>query len=142
MCMYCKKGEELLQTMVPLGDVDGYPLYLMRNQTYKGRVVLAYDKHIGKIAEMDAHKCAGFFLAVRKTARALTEVFHPGQINIGMYADKMSHLHCHITPKYENGPEWGDVFQMNPQPPILLPESKYQEIGRKIMEAISLCEVE
>ena len=140
-CMYCNKGDELTQTMVPIGAVDGYPLYLMRNQTYRGRVVLAYHEHIGKIGEMPPAKCAEFFLAVRKTARALTVVFQPGQINIGMYADKMSHLHCHITPKYENGPDWGGIFQMNPQPPVLMTEREYQQLGHQIMDALKQCEV-
>lgn len=136
-CIYCRKDDGLKQVMIPIGQVDGYPLYLMRNQTYRGRVVLAYDEHIGKMAQMEEEKCAKFFLAVRKVAKALTDVFMPGQINIGMYADKMSHLHCHITPKYENGPDWGGTFQMNPRPPVILTETEYRKMGEAITKALA-----
>ena len=135
-CMYCAKGDKLEQIMRPIGQVDGYPLYLLRNQTYRGRVVLAYDEHVGKLAGMEPEKCERFFLAVRKTAQALTEVFAPGQVNIGMYADKMSHLHCHIVPKYEDGPDWGGTFQMDPQPPVILAEAEYEKMGKAIAEAL------
>ena len=133
-CMYCDKGEELRQIMLPVCEIEGFPLYLMKNQTYYGRVVLAYDEHIGKIAEMGEKKCSDFFHAVQKTAALLTEVFRPGQVNIGMYADKMSHLHCHITPKYPEGPDWGGIFQMNPQPPVLLTDVEYAEMIGKIRD--------
>lgn len=134
-CMYCDKGEELWQIMLPVCEIEGFPLYLMKNQTYYGRVVLACDEHIGKIAEMGEKKCIDFFHAVQKTAALLTEVFHPGQVNIGMYADKMSHLHCHITPKYPDGPDWGGIFQMNPQPPVILTDDEYENMIHKIRDA-------
>lgn len=135
-CMYCAKGDMISKIMIPIGEVDGFPLYIMRNQTYMGRVVLAYNEHIGKIAQMEQKKCAEFFLAVQKVTKALTEVFEPQQINIGMYGDKMSHLHCHITPKYENMPDWGGVFQMNPQPPVFLSEEEYEKMSSQIRLAL------
>lgn len=134
-CMYCVKEEELQKLMIPICEIDGFPLYFMRNQTYLGRVVLAYNEHIGKVTEISKEKCSQFFLAVQKVAAILTEVFKPGQINIGMYADKMSHLHCHITPKYPDAPDWGGVFQMHPQPPVLLKEEEYQGYIKKIRNA-------
>lgn len=136
--MYCVKGDMISKIMLPITLVDGYPLYLMRNQTYRGRVVLAYDEHVGKIAQMEPEKCAEFFMAVQKVAKALTAVFAPGQVNIGMYADKMCHLHCHITPKYEDAPDWGGIFQMNPQPPMLLSEEEYEEMCGQIREALKV----
>lgn len=134
-CMYCNKNEQLNSVMIPICEIGGFPLYLMRNQTYRGRVVLDYGRHVGKIAEMEEERCMDFFDAVRKTAAALTAVFAPGQINIGMYADKMCHLHCHIVPKYPDGPDWGAVFRMDPQPPVLLQDKEYEEMARRIREA-------
>lgn len=131
-CMYCDKGEQLNSVMLPVCEIEGFPLYLMKNQTYRGRVVLACDGHIGKIADMDEEKSGKFFHAVYQTASILTEVFHPGQVNIGMYADKMSHLHCHITPKYPDGPDWGGIFIMDPQPPELLSGEEYEDMIRMI----------
>ncbi|MBS6644583.1 MAG: HIT family protein [Clostridiaceae bacterium] len=131
-CMYCDKGKQLQRVMLPVCEIGGFPLYLMKNQTYRGRVVLACDEHIGTIAGMEDEKSVNFFRAVQKTASILTEVFHPGQVNIGMYADKMNHLHCHITPKYPGGPDWGGTFQMDPQPPVLLSYEEYEVMIQKI----------
>lgn len=134
-CMYCAKGEKLASVMLPVCEVDGYPLYLYKNQMYRGRVVLAYSEHIHAIADMSAENCVKFFLAVRKTAKILTEAFAPDQINIGMYADKMCHLHCHIVPKYEGGPDWGGSFRMNSDPPVILTRAEYAELTAAIQKA-------
>lgn len=135
-CIYCDKDENLVKIMLPICEVDGYPLYLMKNQAYRGRVVLAYDEHIGTIAQMPEDKCEAFFNAVRKVCMVLEELFAPGQINIGMYADKMSHLHCHIVPKYPDSLDWGNVFTMNPEPQTILAEEKYADMIEKIRVAI------
>jgi len=47
----------------------------------------------------------------------------------------MSHLHCHITPKYPDGPDWGGIFQMNPQPPVILTDDEYENMIHKIRDA-------
>ena len=124
-CIYCDQGEDIEAIMLPVCDVDGYPLYFMKNQTYRGRVVLAYDQHIKKPSDMDPEKAASFFGAVYKVCCVLDRIYAPGQINTGMFADKMCHLHCHIVPKYEDGPEWGSMFLMNPEPPVLLSDADY-----------------
>jgi diadenosine tetraphosphate (Ap4A) HIT family hydrolase len=54
-----------------------------------------------------------------------------------MYADKMSHLHCHITPKYQGGPDWGGIFQMNPQPAVSLESSEYETIAENIRRTLA-----
>ncbi len=124
-CMYCAKGEKLETVMLPVGTVDGFDLYLYKNQLYRGRVVLAYNEHIHAVSDMSEEGCVRFFLAVRKTVQLLMNVFHPGQVNVGMYADKMCHVHAHLAPKYEGGPDWGGSFQMNSTPPVTLSDEEY-----------------
>lgn len=135
-CMYCKGNEDLVSMMLPICEVDGFQLYLHKNQTYLGRSVLAYNEHVGTVAEMDPEKCRNFFAAAQKVTRAITEVLNPGQINLGMYADKVRHAHIHIAPKYEGGPDWGSVFQMNPLPEKHLTEAEYADLIAKIKAAI------
>jgi diadenosine tetraphosphate (Ap4A) HIT family hydrolase len=50
-----------------------------------------------------------------KSARAIQKVYRPDKINYAAFGDKMPHLHFHLTPKYRDGFEWGDVFAMNPK---------------------------
>ena len=135
-CMYCTKNEALLNIMIPICDVDGFPLYLNRNQTYRGRTILAYDNHTGKIADMEMKRGAEFFSAVQKVTKAITEVFNPRQINLGTFGDKMCHVHFHIVPKYEGGVDFGGVFQMNPQPEVRLNEEEYDEMIKSIRESL------
>lgn len=135
-CMYCAENEALTNIMIPVCRVDGFPLYLHKNQTYLGRSILAYNDHVATVAEMDPEVCKQFFSAAQKVTRALTEVFHPGQINLGMYADKVRHAHIHFAPKYEGGPDWGGIFQMNPLPEKHLSDAEYADILERIVSAL------
>lgn len=135
-CMYCEKGEELDSLMAYICDVDGFPLYLNRNQAHRGRLILACDAHIPKIADLSQEKAASFFLSVHKVTQALTRVYNPDQINIGMYGDTVTHVHCHIVPKYRDEVDWNGVFQMNPQPPVRLSDEETEKAILAIREAL------
>ena len=135
-CMYCEAGEKLQSLMVYICHVDGFPLYLNRNQTHRGRVILACDTHVPKIADLAPEKAAAFFAAVHKVTGALTRVFSPDQINIGMYGDTVTHVHCHIVPKYVGETDWNGVFQMSPAPPVTLSEDALMERVRAIAKEL------
>ncbi len=135
-CKYCVKGEDLSKIMIPVTKVDGFQLYLFRNQSYKGRTILAYNDHVAKIAELDETESAAFFQAVHKVIKAIEKAFQPDQTNIGMYADTVPHMHCHIVPKYTETLDWGKTFQMDPQPPVLLTEEEYKELVDQIKQAL------
>ena len=68
-----------------------------------------------------------FFADVNRAARALHTAFHPDKVNYGAYGDTGRHLHFHLVPKYKDGPEWGGVFQMNPEQVFLTPE-EYEKL--------------
>ena len=76
-----------------------------------------------------------FFADVAKAARAIHKVFKPNKVNYGAYGDTGCHLHMHLVPKYEGGPEWGGVFEMNPGK-VLLTDQEYEEIAEKIRQAL------
>ena len=62
------------------------------------------------------------------TARELDEAMKKiGGLNIGVYSDKLSHLHFHLAPKYVDGPDYGGTFQMNPGK-VYLTDVEYQEL--------------
>ena len=76
-----------------------------------------------------------FFADVAKAARAIHKVYQPNKVNYGAYGDTGCHLHMHLVPKYEGGPEWGGVFEMNPGK-VLLTDAEYEEIAEKIRQAL------
>lgn len=131
-CFYCTKNENLTDIMIEICELEASTLYLFKEQTYKGRCVVAYKEHKSEIFHLSDEERNLFMKDVARVARALDKTFSPNKINYGAFADKMTHLHYHIVPKYINGPTWGGTFEMMPQEKILLSDEAYQELIRKI----------
>ena len=87
------------------------------------------------ITDLTAEENAAFFTDAAKLSKVLQDLYHPGKVNYGMYNDKGKHLHLHLVPKQEDGPEWGGVFAMNPGQ-VSWPEEKMKEEAAKIREAL------
>ena len=106
--------------------------FLFKEQTYHGRCLVAYKDHVNDLNELsddDRNAMAD----VAQVTRAMQKAFNPVKINYGAYSDKLSHLHFHLAPKYEGGPDFGGTFQMNPGK-VYLSDAEYQELIEKIKE--------
>jgi diadenosine tetraphosphate (Ap4A) HIT family hydrolase len=112
--------------MVEIEQLEGATLFLFRNQTYRGRCIVAADKHVDEIYELSESERNVFLANVARVARALKVAFEADKINYGTFGDTMPHLHVHIVPKFVHGPDWGKPFQMNPQPAKTLSKAGYQ----------------
>lgn len=126
-CLYCTNNETLDSLMIPIAKLSVSRVFLFREQTYKGRCLVAYDEHINDINELPIDKRNAFMDDVCKVTSAMQKAFNPDKINYGAYSDKLSHLHFHLIPKYEGGPDWGGVFQMNPGK-VYLTDAETQEM--------------
>ena len=133
-CFYCVKDERLTNLMIKICDLEASTLYLFREQTYRGRCVVAYKEHKSEIFHLNDEERSLFMKDVARTAAAMNKAFSPNKINYGAYADKMTHLHFHIVPKYENGPSWGGTFEMSPADKVLLSNEEYANLISKIKE--------
>lgn len=133
-CFYCVKDERLTDLMMEICTLEASTLYLFKEQTYRGRCVVAYNGHKSEIFHLNDEERSLFMKDVARVAGALNKAFSPDKINYGAYADKMSHLHFHIVPKYENGPSWGTTFEMSPKNQIHLKADEYKELINKIKE--------
>ncbi|MFM8460097.1 MAG: HIT family protein [Chthoniobacterales bacterium] len=91
-------------------------LYLFKEQTYRGRCIVAYRDHVNELFELSDSDLALYMQDVAKAARAMKEALGADKINYGAYSDKLAHLHFHLVPKYEDGPRWGTTFTMMPEP--------------------------
>ena len=131
-CFYCVKDERLTNLMIKICDLEASTLYLFKEQTYRGRCVVAYKEHKSEIFHLNDEERSLFMKDVARTANAMNKAFSPNKINYGAYADKMTHLHFHIVPKYENGPNWGGTFEMSPTNKVLLSTEEYTELITKI----------
>ena len=83
--------------------------------------------HVNDLNELSDEDRNAFMADVAKVTSAMNKAFHPAKINYGAYSDKLSHLHFHLAPKYEGGPDFGGTFVMNPGK-VYLSDAEYQEL--------------
>ncbi len=134
-CAYCMQGELVAKFGYPICKMDSGYLYLFKEQSHPGRVILAHNEHVSELIDLSDEDRNVFFADIAKVSRAIHKVFNPNKVNYGAYGDTGCHLHFHLVPKYENEYEWGGVFEMNPGK-TLLTDDKYEEIAEKIRQAL------
>ena len=125
-CQYCEKGKDLLEKMLPICSYRNADIYLFRDQTHKGKCIVAYRDHKKEWYELSGPEQADLIAAVAATAKAVQKLFHADKINYATYGDLLSHLHIHVTPKYQDGPDWGGPFR-DDRPATVLSAEQYEE---------------
>lgn len=131
-CFYCVKDNRLTDIMIKICDLEASTLYLFKEQTYRGRCLVAFKEHKSELFHLTDEERNAFMKDVARVAAAMDKAFSPAKINYGAYADKMTHLHYHIVPKYEGGPSFGSTFEMMPEPKVLLSDAEYAELIEKV----------
>jgi diadenosine tetraphosphate (Ap4A) HIT family hydrolase len=134
-CLYCQNNETLHHLMIKICDLEVSQLFLFKEQSYPGRCNVVYNDHAVEFHELSDEQRNAFMLDVAKVGKAIATAFNPTKINYGAYADKISHLHMHIVPKYKDGYGFGGVFEMNPQK-IALSDAEYIEVIEKIKDGL------
>lgn len=130
-CAYCMEGELLDKFGIKICELETSKVYLFKEQSHRGRCIVAHKKHVSEIVELLPEERALYFEEINKVASALHKVFSPNKINYGAYGDTGHHLHFHLVPKYKDDFEWGSTFEMNPDKKYLSKE-EYAEIIEKI----------
>lgn len=131
-CLYCQKDQRLTELMIEVTPLRVSTLYLFKEQTHRGRCVVAYHGHVNELFELPDSEVALFMQDVSHAARAISTAFHPAKINYGAYSDKLPHLHFHLVPKYVDAAAWGTTFSMMPEPKHLLTDAEYLETIQSI----------
>ena len=134
-CGYCVHGEPLAAFGIHICDLSVSSLFLFKEQSHPGRVIVAYKDHVSELVNISDEERNLFFADVATAANAIHKVFHPDKVNYGAYGDGGCHLHFHLVPKYEGQFEWGTPFAMNPGKTYLT-EAEYDEMIAKIKEAL------
>ena len=134
-CGYCQGGELLAKFGIKICELDVSQLILFKEQSKRGRCIVAYQDHVSEIVDISAEERAAFIEDVARAAKAIHATFHPEKLNYGAYGDTGCHLHMHLVPKYKDGDEWGGVFQMNPDK-VYLTDAEYEEMIQQIKDAL------
>lgn len=125
ICKFCGDAG-LRPDMAEVGKMPGGTLYLHRDQTHPGRLLLASARHVKKVTDLTPQEYADLMNSVYQAAQAVTELYHPDKINYLIFGDTGTHLHVHIVPKYQGGKDWGKVFLTDEPDPVYLTGPEYQ----------------
>lgn len=135
-CLYCQSNETLHSLMIEIAQLSVSRVFIFKEQTYKGRCLVAYKDHVDDLNLLSDEDRNAFMADVAKVTRAMQKVFNPDKINYGAYADTLEHLHFHLIPKYVGGPDFGGVFRMNPQE-VYLTDAEYHDMADKLLAAMN-----
>ena len=135
-CLYCRKDQRLHDLMIEITALDVSTLYLFREQTHRGRCVVAYRVHVNELFELPTAELPRFMRDVARAAQAIKAACQPNKINYGAYSDKLPHLHMHLVPKYEGGAAWGAPFEMMPAVKKFLAAADYAALAAAIKQAL------
>ena len=137
-CAYCAEGELVEKFGVKIDELPASKVYLFKEQSHRGRVIVASKRHVSEMIDLDRRERQAFMDDVAKVASALRTVFNPQKINYGAYGDTGCHLHFHLVPKYANDPfEWGGTFAMNPER-TYLSDAEYAELVATIKAELAI----
>ena len=130
-CAYCMEGELVSKFGIPVCELPASKVYLFREQSHRGRCIVASKHHVSELVDLSEEERNAFFADVAKVANAIHAAFKPKKVNYGAYGDTGCHLHFHLVPKYKDEYEWGGVFAMNPAL-VKLTDEQYAEMIEKI----------
>ena len=135
-CFYCRRDQRLHDLMIEIAPLDVSTLYLFREQTHRGRCVVACRQHVNELFELPEPELARFTRDVARAARAIKAAVGAAKMNYGAYSDKLPHLHVHLVPKFRDGVSWGSTFEMMPANKRLLADAEYAELGAAIQRQL------
>lgn len=135
-CFYCRQDQRLHDLMIEVAPLGASTLYLFKEQTHRGRCVVAYRGHVNELFELPDAERDRFMKDVARAAQAMKNALGAAKINYGAYSDKLPHLHFHLVPKYEGGPGWGSTFEMMPANKIFLDAAGYAALVAKLKNAL------
>jgi ATP adenylyltransferase len=137
-CQYCAKDRRLTEIMIEICPLQVSTLYLFREQTHRGRCIVALNAHQTELFRLDDETLCAFSRDTARAAAAVQRAFEPDKINYAVYGDLVPHLHYHIVPKYRDGACWWKPFELNPPDKTLLGDDGYQAVIQKIVRSLSL----
>lgn len=136
-CPYCQGGESLAAFAYKIADFsECSTLYLFREQSHPGRVVVAYKGHVSEMVDLTPDQLQAFMADVARAGRLVHALFKPDKVNYGAYGDLNPHLHFHLVPKYKDQFEWGGIFNLNPQA-VMLSDEACEERARLFRAAMA-----
>ena len=80
-CLYCTNNETLHNLMIEIAKLSVSRVFLFKEQTYRGRCLVAYNGHVNDLNELSDEERNAFMADVAKVTRAMQKAFNPEKIN-------------------------------------------------------------
>lgn len=87
-------------------------VFLLNEQEYRGRCVVALHAHHTELFQLSSDLLASYAKDVANVAQAVKHAFSAEKINYAVYGDIESHLHFHVVPKHRTSKNWGWPFEL------------------------------
>jgi len=116
-CKYCSEDSKALSSlMIHVADLRTSKVYLMKDQTYYGRCVVAFKGHKTELFALTPGELEQYMQDVAQVAKGVAKVSRCHKVNYAVFGDKAGHLHFHVVPKAPDQPNWGEAFVLMPAP--------------------------
>ena len=70
-CLYCQNNKTLNDLMIEIAHLGVSRVFLFKEQTYRGRCLVAYDKHVNDLNELSDDDRNAFMADVARVTRAM-----------------------------------------------------------------------
>lgn len=71
-CAYCMQGELVAKFGYPVCEMETGFLYLFKEQSKRGRVILAYKEHVSELIDISDNERSAFLLTLPRSPRLYT----------------------------------------------------------------------
>ncbi|MFC5653253.1 HIT family protein [Paenibacillus solisilvae] len=132
-CYYCRlsagpdESEHFIRFWTSLDSV----VYLHRDQSLPGRVVVASVVHAEDLSELTSDQYTAFFDTVRRISQVISSAF-PLTEKINLYLcgnnGQFRHPHMHVLPRFTGDRSWPDFISDFQQPYWPTGDPRYEEV--------------
>ena len=75
-CLYCQNNETLNSLMIEIAQLSVSRAFLFKEQTYRGRCLVAYKDHVNDLNELSDEERNAFMEDVARVTRAMQKAFN------------------------------------------------------------------
>ena len=95
-CLYCQNNETLHNLMIEIAQLSVSRVFLFKEQTYRGRCLVAYKDHVNDLNELTDEERNAFMADVARVTRPKQKPYKTEKINNGAKSAKISRYNVWI----------------------------------------------
>ena len=122
-----------------VADLAVSQLWLAANQSVPGYCVLVYRRHVREPYDLSREERLAFFEDMATAGSALERAFGAVKMNFELLGNAVSHLHCHLKPRYYGDPAPGKPIHPDERMLFLREQEYAQQVGtiRRALEELA-----